>query len=120
MPRPMDCTKTKVSITDTILSCNITGRQDIPECGMAGLEYGISVTDGCIGWTETQEILENLAASVRARRTAGHQAVVTVEPVSHPTINEIVRTSNRTRRRSSQVTDFVEKLLHGTAPVEMV
>lgn len=86
---------------------------------MAGLEYGVSVTDGCVGWQETQDILDNLAASVRARRASKHQAVVTVETV-HPSLNEIVRTSMHTRRRSSQVADFMEKLLHGATPVEMV
>ncbi len=37
---------------------------------MAGLEYGVSVTDGCVGWEETETILEQLAASVKARRSA--------------------------------------------------
>jgi 3-deoxy-7-phosphoheptulonate synthase len=33
------------------------------------LTYGQSITDGCIGWETTVEVLETLAASVRARRT---------------------------------------------------
>jgi 3-deoxy-7-phosphoheptulonate synthase len=32
------------------------------------LEYGKSITDGCLGWQDTVELLEMLAASVRARR----------------------------------------------------
>jgi 3-deoxy-7-phosphoheptulonate synthase len=34
------------------------------------LTYGQSITDGCIGWDTTTEVLEALAASVRARRAA--------------------------------------------------
>ncbi len=32
------------------------------------LTYGQSITDGCIGWDTTVEVLEGLAAAVRARR----------------------------------------------------
>lgn len=42
------------------------GRQDhAPGCD---LEYGKSITDACIGWNETIAVLDDLAASVRARR----------------------------------------------------
>ena len=42
------------------------GRQEhTPGCE---LEYGISITDACIGWEDTVELLENLAASIRTRR----------------------------------------------------
>jgi 3-deoxy-7-phosphoheptulonate synthase len=34
------------------------------------LRYGVSVTDGCIGWTTTAEVLKQLAAAVQARRAA--------------------------------------------------
>ena len=42
------------------------GRQDIVD-GKA-VEYGVSVTDACIGWADTEKLLQNLAAAVRARR----------------------------------------------------
>jgi 3-deoxy-7-phosphoheptulonate synthase len=32
------------------------------------LEYGKSITDACLGWLESVEVLETLAAAVRARR----------------------------------------------------
>lgn len=32
------------------------------------LRYGVSVTDGCIGWTSTAEVLKELASAVQARR----------------------------------------------------
>jgi 3-deoxy-7-phosphoheptulonate synthase len=42
------------------------GRQDhAPGCD---LEYGKSITDACIGWQETVEVLENLAKTVQMRR----------------------------------------------------
>ncbi|MBV9818630.1 MAG: 3-deoxy-7-phosphoheptulonate synthase [Solirubrobacterales bacterium] len=46
----------------------LDGRQDLdrPE----KLTYGRSITDGCIGWETTVEVLEALAAGVRARREA--------------------------------------------------
>jgi 3-deoxy-7-phosphoheptulonate synthase len=34
------------------------------------LTYGQSITDGCIDWEETHKLLEELAAAVRARRSA--------------------------------------------------
>ena len=34
------------------------------------LTYGQSITDGCIGWSETEELCRNLANAVRSRRAA--------------------------------------------------
>lgn len=34
------------------------------------LKYGVSITDGCIGWDDTVAMLNNLARAVRARRGA--------------------------------------------------
>jgi len=47
----------------------VEGRQDIVE-GRQGLSYGQSVTDGCIGWDTTVDVLEQLAGAVRSRRDA--------------------------------------------------
>jgi 3-deoxy-7-phosphoheptulonate synthase len=45
----------------------VFGRQDLD----AGeLTYGQSITDGCLGWEATVEVLDVLAAAVRARRGA--------------------------------------------------
>ncbi|HIE90341.1 MAG: 3-deoxy-7-phosphoheptulonate synthase [Methylophilaceae bacterium] len=38
----------------------------MPGCELA---YGLSITDGCLGWDETVPLLERLAESVRQRRT---------------------------------------------------
>ena len=42
------------------------GRQDLVP-GQP-LEYGVSITDACIGWDATVELLHELAEAVRARR----------------------------------------------------
>jgi 3-deoxy-7-phosphoheptulonate synthase len=47
----------------------VAGRQDL--LPGAELRYGQSITDGCIGWEATVDVLEGLAGSVRDRRTAG-------------------------------------------------
>ena len=43
------------------------GRQDIIN-GRTGLKYGQSVTDACIGWDTTVDVLHGLADAVRKRR----------------------------------------------------
>ena len=44
------------------------GAQKVPKEGKEGLKYGVSITDACIGWDTTEEVLEVLAKSVRKRR----------------------------------------------------
>jgi 3-deoxy-7-phosphoheptulonate synthase len=44
----------------------VGGRQDLGEPG--ALVYGQSITDGCLDWETTVEVLEGLANAVRARR----------------------------------------------------
>ena len=34
---------------------------------LASLKYGVSITDGCIGWSDTEELLRALARSVNIR-----------------------------------------------------
>ena len=46
----------------------VAGRQDLD--GARPLVYGQSITDGCIGWETTVEVLDGLADAVRARRAA--------------------------------------------------
>ena len=49
------------------------GNQKVPPEGPSGLKKGVSITDACINWESTVEVLEELAAAVRERRkiTAG-------------------------------------------------
>jgi 3-deoxy-7-phosphoheptulonate synthase len=44
----------------------VPGRQEL---GAGRLVYGQSITDGCLGWEDTVELLDGLAASVRDRRS---------------------------------------------------
>jgi 3-deoxy-7-phosphoheptulonate synthase len=49
----------------------VAGRQDLEARSPTHpLVYGQSITDGCIGWDTTVEVLDVLAAAVRARRDA--------------------------------------------------
>lgn len=40
----------------------------MPEEGKSGLKYGVSITDACINWADTVEVLDKLAESVKQRR----------------------------------------------------
>jgi 3-deoxy-7-phosphoheptulonate synthase len=44
------------------------GNQKVPAEGPAGLKKGVSITDACINWESTVEVLEGLAEAVRERR----------------------------------------------------
>lgn len=44
------------------------GNQKVPAEGPSGLKKGVSITDACIHWEATVDVLEKLAASVRERR----------------------------------------------------
>ncbi|CCK71537.1 3-deoxy-7-phosphoheptulonate synthase ARO3 KNAG_0H01240 [Huiozyma naganishii CBS 8797] len=60
------------SLCGVMIESNLAeGRQDIPATGgRDGLKYGCSVTDACIGWQSTEQVLELLAEGVRNRRAA--------------------------------------------------
>jgi DAHP synthetase I family len=45
----------------------VPGRQEL--ASPAGLTYGQSVTDACMGWDTTADVLADLAAAVRGRRS---------------------------------------------------
>jgi len=52
------------SITGIMLESNINaGNQSIPT-DLAELEYGVSVTDACIDWKSTEELLRNMAVKL--------------------------------------------------------
>ena len=44
------------------------GNQKVPAEGPAGLKKGVSITDACVDWDTTVEMLEQLADAVRTRR----------------------------------------------------
>jgi 3-deoxy-7-phosphoheptulonate synthase len=47
----------------------VAGRQEL---GSGELTYGQSITDACLGWEGTLEVLDGLAEAVRARRSGGN------------------------------------------------
>jgi 3-deoxy-7-phosphoheptulonate synthase len=47
------------------------GRQDLVP-GEA-LQYGVSITDPCLGWSDTESLLDVLAKGVRERRLANRE-----------------------------------------------
>ncbi|KLU89295.1 hypothetical protein MAPG_08269, partial [Magnaporthiopsis poae ATCC 64411] len=61
--------KGETGIMGVMIESNIgEGSQKVPEEGKAGLKYGVSITDACIGWQDTVAVLDNLAAAVKKRR----------------------------------------------------
>jgi 3-deoxy-7-phosphoheptulonate synthase len=47
----------------------VEGRQELTAGRASDLVYGQSITDGCIGWDTTVDVLDRLASAVRRRRT---------------------------------------------------
>ncbi|PHH66492.1 hypothetical protein CDD81_6967 [Ophiocordyceps australis] len=57
------------AIVGVMIESNINeGNQKVPSEGPSGLKRGISITDACINWEDTINVLEDLAAAVRIRR----------------------------------------------------
>ncbi|KAF1814778.1 3-deoxy-7-phosphoheptulonate synthase [Eremomyces bilateralis CBS 781.70] len=59
----------ETAIVGVMLESNINaGNQKVPAEGPAGLKKGVSITDACIDWATTVDVLKDLAAAVRERR----------------------------------------------------
>lgn len=57
------------SIMGVMIESHINeGAQKVPAEGKKGLEYGKSITDACIGWEDTEQVLQVLAEAVKVRR----------------------------------------------------
>ena len=55
------------SLVGVMIESNIvSGNQPIPE-DLSQLKYGCSVTDGCIGWEDTETLLMELSDAVKAQ-----------------------------------------------------
>jgi len=56
-------------ITGVMVESHINeGRQDVPDAGPSELKYGVSITDACIEWARTVEMLDALNGAVQKRR----------------------------------------------------
>lgn len=65
------------AITGVMIESYINeGSQKVPNEGKSGLKYGVSITDACIGWEDTEAVLDVLGTAVQTRRkhasTNGH------------------------------------------------
>ncbi|KAK7745012.1 3-deoxy-7-phosphoheptulonate synthase [Cytospora paraplurivora] len=61
--------KGESSIMGVMIESNINeGNQKVPKEGRAGLKHGVSITDACIGWQDTESVLDTLAQAVKKRR----------------------------------------------------
>ena len=59
----------ETSIIGVMIESNINeGNQKVPAEGPTALKKGVSITDACINWENTVEVLEGLAESARERR----------------------------------------------------
>ncbi|KAJ7041273.1 hypothetical protein C8F04DRAFT_1080808 [Mycena alexandri] len=57
------------NITGVMVESNINeGRQDVPTEGAKGLKHGVSITDACVNWEKTLEMMDKLNAAVGQRR----------------------------------------------------
>lgn len=62
------------AIIGVMIESNLcAGNQNLSKQGPRGLKRGVSITDACIDWETTEEVLRGLAEGVRARRRAVKQ-----------------------------------------------
>ncbi|KAH8114364.1 3-deoxy-7-phosphoheptulonate synthase [Phellopilus nigrolimitatus] len=82
--------ETANNIMGVMIESNLVeGRQDIPPAGPAGLKYGQSVTDACIAWESTIEVLDRLRAGVRGRRENVRRRSRGLEELKPPAANGV-------------------------------
>ncbi|KAI9881279.1 MAG: 3-deoxy-7-phosphoheptulonate synthase [Pleopsidium flavum] len=66
----------ETAIVGVMIESNINeGNQKVPPEGPTALKKGVSITDACIDWDTTVEVLEQLAEAVRTRRAKNKLAV---------------------------------------------
>jgi len=59
------------NITGVMVESNINdGRQDVPTSGPKDLKYGVSITDACVNWETTIQMMDRLNVAVEQRRAA--------------------------------------------------
>lgn len=73
-PKVADCIAQQISqgeeaiVGVMIESHLIEGKQSVPADGPCALKYGVSITDACIDWHDTEAVLAKLADAVKERR----------------------------------------------------
>lgn len=77
---------TGFNIMGVMIESNLVeGRQDLPPDGGANLIYGQSITDACIGWDDTVQVLDILREGVRARRARNNSRAVNGTAINNGT-----------------------------------
>ncbi|KAI8882751.1 3-deoxy-7-phosphoheptulonate synthase [Backusella circina FSU 941] len=57
------------ALIGVMIESNINeGKQNVPEAGPAALKYGVSITDACVDFAVTEDMLNNLAEAIKTRR----------------------------------------------------
>ncbi|CAH1762828.1 9006_t:CDS:10, partial [Entrophospora sp. SA101] len=80
---------TGFNIMGVMIESNLVeGRQDLPPDGGANLTYGQSITDACIGWETTVQVLDLLREGVHARRTRNAALICLVKDT--PSIDDLL------------------------------
>ncbi|OBT98673.1 3-deoxy-7-phosphoheptulonate synthase [Pseudogymnoascus verrucosus] len=70
--------KGETAIMGVMIESNINeGNQKVPKEGKEGLKYGVSITDACIGWDDTESVLASLAEACKKRRDIINQSKAT-------------------------------------------
>lgn len=58
------------SLVGVMIESNLKeGKQSVPADGPCALEYGVSITDACIHWKDTELVFDTLAQAVQKRRS---------------------------------------------------
>lgn len=60
--------KLSITLPSSPTLTGLSGSQKVPKEGKAGLQHGVSITDACIGWEDTESVLALLANGVKERR----------------------------------------------------
>jgi 3-deoxy-7-phosphoheptulonate synthase len=65
------------TLTGVMIESNIAaGRQDVPPEGPQGLKWGVSITDACIDWETTVDVLQRLNEASKRRRAVVLEASI--------------------------------------------
>jgi 3-deoxy-7-phosphoheptulonate synthase len=60
----------ETSIIGLMIESHINeGKQGVPSEGPAGLKYGVSITDACVDFESTVEMLQGLSSAIKLRRS---------------------------------------------------
>ena len=74
------------SIMGVMVESNVHEGSQKLECAAGAkerLKYGVSVTDACIGWEQTEDVLRDLSRAVQQRRALRRSTAATAKPLAN-------------------------------------